>query len=121
MKHLAKKQSGIGFVGLLMIIAIIIFIAVLGMRVAPAVLEFTTIQKTVKRIANEQPAGSPAEWRAAFDRFAQIDAMSSITGKDLMVDKTTQGSVLSFAYNKKIPLFGPASLLLEFKGSSSDR
>jgi Domain of unknown function (DUF4845) len=115
------QQRGVGFVGLLIILAILIFFAVLGMRVAPAVMEFMTIQKTVKRIANEQPAATPQEWRSAFDRFAQIDSMPSVTGKDLIVEKTTQGARIAFAYDKKIPLFGPASLLLEFKGSSSDK
>jgi hypothetical protein len=120
-KSNSHQQRGIGFVGLLLLVALIIFFAVLGMRVTPAVLEFMTIQKTVKRIANEQPAASPPEWRAAFDRFAQIDSMPSISGKDLVVEKSTQGSRIVFAYDKKIPLFGPASLLLEFKGSSSDK
>ncbi len=114
-------QQGVGFVGLIIILAFLISIAVLGMRVAPVVMEYMTIQKTVKRIATEQPAATPPEWRASFDRFAQIDSMPSITGKDLIVEKTTQGSRIVFAYDKKIPLFGPASLLLEFKGTSSDK
>ncbi len=121
MKSTSYQQRGLGFIGLILVLALVVSAVVLGMRVVPAFMEFKAIEKTVKRITNEQPAGTAPEWRAAFDRFSQIDAMTAVSGKDLVVEKTSQGSRIVFAYDKKIPLVGPASLLLEFKGQSSDK
>jgi Domain of unknown function (DUF4845) len=113
-----KYQGGVGFVGFILIMALLIGIAVLGMRLFPAVTEFMTVEKTVKRIVNEAPNATPQEWRSSFDKFAQIDNITSLGGKDLQIDKTQAGASVAFSYDKKISLFGPASLLLEFRGGT---
>ncbi len=75
-----------------------------------------SITKTEKGYLMKIPAGDSSAYR-----FAQIDDISSITGKDLIMDKKDQGAAISFSYDKKIPLAGPASILLEFRGSSSGK
>jgi hypothetical protein len=59
-----------------------------------------------------------AEVRSSFDKAAQIDDITSITGKDLDVTKQGDKIVVSFAYNKEIPIGGPAYLLLKYAGRS---
>jgi hypothetical protein len=114
-------QAGVGFVGFILIMAMVIGLAVVGMKVVPAYTEFMTIERTVKKVSREMPAGAPLDVKSAFDRYAQIDSISSISGKDLLVEKGPNGQMISFAYNKKIPLVGPASILLEFKGNSEGK
>ena len=48
-----RRQRGITLLGLLFWAIIIGFVALLGMRVIPTVIEYTTIQKAVTRIASE--------------------------------------------------------------------
>ncbi len=57
--------------------------------------------------------------RASFDRTASVDYITSITGKDLDVTKVNDKVVVRFAYDKEIPLFGPAYLLIKYRGSSA--
>ena len=59
------------------------------------------------------------EVRAIFDRAQAIDDFQSVAGKDLVVQKVGDKVVVSFAYDREIHLFGPAYLLLKYKGQSS--
>jgi hypothetical protein len=112
-----SHQRGFSLLGMLFVGGTIVLIALLGMQLAPSVMEFFTIQKTIRKIA--QSGGSTVqEIRTSFDRFAQVDAISSITAHDLEVTKVGEQVVISFAYNKEIHLAGPAYLLMKYKGSS---
>jgi hypothetical protein len=63
---------------------------------------------------------SVAKVREAFDRQANVDYIASIKGEDLDVSKDGASIVISFEYEKRIPLVANATLLLEFAGSSKD-
>jgi hypothetical protein len=58
------------------------------------------------------------EVRAIFDRAQAIDDFQSVSGKDLEVKKDGDKVVVSFAYDREIHLFGPAYLLLKYRGQS---
>lgn len=111
-----KRQSGMSFISLMVLGVVAGFVIMVGLKVFPTVNEFLTVRRLVDKAA--QQGGSVTEIQSTFDRGAQIDAVSSIQGKDLIVSREGDKTVVSFAYEKKIELFGPASLLLEYKGSS---
>lgn len=111
------RQQGLTLTGLIFVLAIVAVIAVLGMKVVPATIEYSSIRKS---IVSAKDAGSTvAEIRSAFDRQANVGYINSITGKDLDIVKVDGEMVVSFAYQNKIPLFGPASLLLEYSGTTA--
>lgn len=110
------RQRGFSLFSMVFVGTLVVMVSLVGMQVAPGVMEYFTIQKTIKKVAN---AGTTVpEIKAAFDRFAQIDNISSITGQDLEITKSGEKIVVSFAYNKEIHLSGPAYLLMKYKGSS---
>lgn len=114
-----RKQSGVSLSGLLIASVILAMVALLGMKVMPEVLEYFQIVKAVKAVANDPSAqGSMAQVKDAYDRRATIDNLTSITAQDLEVSKEGGDLVISFAYEKRIHLFGIVSLLLDFEGSS---
>ena len=41
-----------------------------------------------------------------------------MSGKDLDITQVNDDIVVAFAYTKKIPLFGPVSLTIDYAGSS---
>ncbi|MBY4599255.1 DUF4845 domain-containing protein [Ottowia caeni] len=112
-----SSQRGISFLGLLFLGVVVAFLAIVGAKVVPTVTEFMTIQKAAKKAASEGDT-VPAV-RASFDRIASIDYISSISGKDLDITKDGDRVVVNFAYDKEIALFGPAYLLLKYRGSSA--
>jgi Domain of unknown function (DUF4845) len=113
----ANKQRGLSLLGLVALAAIAFFIAALGMKAFPVLLEYQAVKKAVVKVKDS--GATPSEVMGNFDKTAQIDDISSITGRDLTVVKANGGGFdVSFAYDKKIPLVGPVSLLFEFQGSS---
>jgi len=115
-----KSQRGIGFIGILSILVLVVLTAIGGMKVAPAVIEFLTIKKAVAGItqSGELRNATVADVRKAFDRRADIDDIKAITGKDLDVTKDGSDLVVSFAYERKVHVFGPVSIAFDFEGSS---
>jgi hypothetical protein len=112
----ADRQRGLSLIGLLIAGVFVAVLALLGMRIVPSVIEFMAIKKAVVRAAST--SDNPSEIRAAFERSAAIDDFQSVTGKDLKIAKAGDRTLVSFDYEKRIPLFGPASLVIEYTGAS---
>lgn len=121
MTHLTRSsrasQQGISFLGLLFLGVVLALLAIVGARVVPTATEYMAIQKAVKKAAADGDTVQAV--RASFDRTAAVDYISSITGQDLEISKQGDQVVVDFAYDKEIPLFGPAYLLLKYRGSSA--
>lgn len=110
------KQAGVSLTGLIFILAIIGVIAVIGMKVFPTVTEYMAIKKAI--VAAKSAGATPAEVRSSFDKQAEVGYIDSISGKDLEIVPQNGAMEVSFAYEKKIPLVGPASLLIDYQGST---
>ena len=109
------SQRGISFVGLLFIAIVIACVGVVAAQVVPTLIEFQAIDKA----ANKAKEGTTVpEVRAIFDRAQAIDDFKSVSGKDLDVQKVGDKVVVSYAYDREIHLFGPAWLVLKYKGQS---
>ena len=115
-----KRQRGMGFAGVLIILVGIIFVAIVGMKMVPAYLEFFAIKKAVAAITQggQLRNATVADVRKAFELRQAIDDFTSVGPKDLEITKDGSEVVVSFAYEKRIPLFYNISLLIDFAGSS---
>jgi len=113
-----RRQQGLTLIGLLLSGIIIAMVALVAMRVVPTVIEYFNIKKAVVRATSASPTGLASEIRTAFGRSQANDDFSAIAAKDLVISKVNDRTVVSFAYEKRVPLFGPASLMIEYKGDS---
>ncbi|HCY61706.1 MAG TPA: DUF4845 domain-containing protein [Oxalobacteraceae bacterium] len=111
-----RKQQGISLVGLIFVLAILAGLAVIVMKVVPTVMEYMAVNKAIVRAKTE--GTTPVEIRNSFDKQAGVAYITSITSQDLEVYNGGNGLEVSFAYDKKIPLVGPASLLIEYAGTT---
>mgnify|MGYP001580827217 CR=1 FL=1 len=113
------KQRGVSMFGILVICIVLILVAVGGLKVTPAYIEYMSVKKAVSGIVQSGEArGTVADIRKAFDKRAQIDDVSVISGADLEITKEGNDVVVAFAYPKKVPLFGNVSLYFDFAGTS---
>ena len=115
------KQRGMTFIGLVFVIAAIVFVAVIGMKLVPAYLEFMSVKKAIAKIANEPNFSEMKKNDIVdeFDRSATIDDIKVIKGSDLTVGKGDSGKpVVSADYQQVVPLVGNVSALLDFKTST---
>jgi len=111
-----SHQRGISLIGLIVVVAILGALGVVMLKVVPTIAEYQAIKKAI--VSARSAGTTPLEIQAAFDKQANVSYIESITGKDLVIVRDGTTFEISFAYSKKIPLVGPASLLLEYEGTT---
>ena len=114
----ARRQRGLSLVGLIFVGMIVVALLALGFRIVPAVIEYIAIERAVQKIKNESTV---RDIQAAFERHRTIDDITSITSKDLDITKEGDRVVISYAYQKKIPILDNVSLVIDFAGTTRDR
>jgi hypothetical protein len=117
MMRTTVKQQGVSLVGLIFILAILGVVGVIALKVVPTVTEYMAVKKAIS-IAKTNGNSAP-EIRASFDKQADVAYVSSVQGKDLDIEKTADGFEVGVAYEKKIPLVGPANLEIDYEFSTS--
>ena len=116
-----NKQLGVSMFALLAVAAVLIAVAVIGMKLAPSYIEFFAVKKAVNALASESRGGaSVAEIRRGFDQRASVDPIESVKGADLEITKDSNGVVVSATYRKEIPLVANVGIYIEFKASSKE-
>jgi hypothetical protein len=111
-------QQGITMVGLLFWSVLIVFAAVLLIKTVPAYFEFESVKTLVNQTAAKGGSTVP-EIKANFERMrSNQGTIDSMNAGNLDITKDDDRLVINFAYDKEIPLFGPVSLLLKFRGRS---
>jgi hypothetical protein len=112
---LRSRQVGISFIGLLFVVGVLACVGIIAAEAFPTVVEYQAALKAAQKASS---GSTVAEVRQIFDKAADIDNISSISGKDLDISKDGDKVVVKFAYNREIHMFGPAYLLLKYVGQS---
>ena len=102
-------QYGISLTGLLLGAFVLVVLALFGMKLVPALLEYQTAKKVINSIATE---GNPsvADVRKSFYNRSVIDDITVIRAEDLDITKEGGELVISFAYRKEVPLVSNVGL-----------
>ena len=116
-----KNQLGVGMGGLLVGAAILIALAMFGMKLIPSYLEFMAVKKAVNAIALEKRGGGTvADIRKSFDARASIDDITTVKGADLEVTKEGNELVITAAYRKEVPMAGNMGVYIDFRANSKE-
>jgi hypothetical protein len=110
-----KQQSGMTFLGLLVVGILLALGGVVFAQVVPTYIEYLAVQKAVDKASTGETV---AEVRSIFDKAATIDNITTISGKNLEVGKEGNKVVVSYAYERDIHLTGPAYLVMRYTGRS---
>ena len=115
-----QKQKGISLSGLLVWAVILILVAISGLKIAPAYIEFASIQKNLSAIVKDINSQSADlnQVRILFSKRAQIDNIKSINAQDIKINKESGRIVLSASYTVRIPLVSNLSLTIDFDAAS---
>ena len=120
-KAINSKQAGMTFIGLVLVIAAVIFLAIIGMKVVPAYIEFSSVKNAIKHVANETGFASMSkkEIMSAFDKSASTGYITVLKGSDLIIEKDATGNVVTAEYQVTLPIVANASILLDFHATSA--
>ncbi len=116
-----NRQRGFTFISLVLMVAGIVFVAVIAMKLTPAYTEYFAIKKAIaslKHQINDAESMSKQDIISAFDKQRSIDGFTSVVGKDLVIEQSPSGTVVSVEYSVVTPLVGNVSALLDFKLST---
>lgn len=115
-----RNQRGATLFGMLVAGIVIVFLVVGGLKIAPAYIEYFTVKKAIVAIAQSNSRATVGEVRYAFQLRSAIDNIDVIGAKDLDITKEGNEVVISFAYPKRIPLFGNVNVVIDFAASSNN-
>lgn len=112
-----RYESGVTFLGWLLILIPMALVLYAGIRLAPAYLEYMKIARTLEQVATEfqgdQP--SPGQIRVAIERRFDIEDVRVINKDAIKVQKEGSGYTVEAAYKDAVPYISNVSLQVEFK------
>jgi type II secretory pathway pseudopilin PulG len=117
-----KKQQGFSLTGMIVTAILVALLAALAVKVVPSVLEYQAVAKVVGLTAQEANAEHITDVtriRNIFGRKIQVESVYGINENLLTIQRAGSGVSIRLEYEKRIPLFLNASLLLEFKTEST--
>lgn len=113
-----QSQRGLSLIGFIFLAAVAGFLFFAAAKAVPAHHEYFAIRRVLQDVAREVgPNGAKPQYAQAFDRRADIDGITSVTGADIRVSKAAGGTELTIEYEKRQRLFGYVSLVFDFSAS----
>lgn len=111
-----NAERGVSLSGLIVVLVVLGALAIVLIRVVPAYIEYRAIKGAI--VKAKATGGTVRDMRETFDKNADINNVSAISGRDLVISQDGGDTEISFDYEKRIPLAGNASLLLDFSGTT---
>lgn len=119
MNHRARQQ-GLTLIGFVFVAAVIAFFVVVGARIAPAYIEWYSVQKSLeKTLRDAKDPTAATDVRRSFERYLATDYIDSVTARDLEITKQGNEVTLSVAWTRKLHLVGNVSLFLDFEAEAT--
>lgn len=114
-----KTQDGVSLMGLVVVSALLIVVALVGMKVVPAYMEFLSVKKVLAAMKQEPlDTMSASDIKKSFDKRANIAYISVVKGSDLTIEKTSSGTAVNVEYQVIKPIAGNLSVLIDFSTTS---
>jgi hypothetical protein len=116
-QYFIGKQQGISIGGLIVGIAIGGLLFIFAAKVFPTFVEFRAAKAAI--VSAKSAGGSVREMQTSFDKSADINTITTITGKDLIFSRDGGEVDISFDYEVRIPIIANATLLLQYSGTTA--
>lgn len=114
-----KTQDGVSLMGLVVVSALLIVVALVGMKIVPAYMEFLSVKKVLTAMKQEPlDTMSASDIKKSFDKRANIAYISVVKGSDLTIEKTSSGTAVNVEYQVIKPIAGNISVLMDFSTGS---
>jgi len=117
-----SRQQGITLMGLIVGAVVLIFAAVLGMKLVPSYIEFFAVKKALAGIAVDTRGRgtSVADVRRLFENRSAVDDINSVKSSDLEISKEGNDYVVAASWRREVPLFANIGVYIDFAASSRD-
>jgi len=119
-RPLQSKQRGLSMIGFLFVAVVLIFVAMLAMKLVPAYIEFFSVKKILATMGQESELRSKSngEIRSDFAKRSNTGYVTVVKPEDITIDRSSGTPVISADYEFRTKLFGNVSLVVDFSASS---
>ncbi|HAS86382.1 MAG TPA: DUF4845 domain-containing protein [Candidatus Competibacteraceae bacterium] len=115
----ANRQRGMTVIGMLLLIIVIAFIALIGMKVVPMYIQYYSIKSTVESIRKEPQLAqmSAQDIHNGIQKRFDIGYVENIKASDLKVRNDRSGRVIDLVYQDERELFYKLFVVLKVNES----
>jgi hypothetical protein len=115
-QHFINAERGVSLSGLILVLVVLGVVIMGAMKVLPAYAENRSIQDAI--VKAKATGGSLAEMQSSFQKSAEVQGFDAVRAHDLVVTRDNGEPEISYAYEKRVPLAGNVSLLINFAGTT---
>lgn len=115
-QYFRNAERGVSLSGLVVVLVLLGVVAVVAMKTIPTYAEYRAARDAI--VKAKQTGGSVAEMQSSFDKNAGVNGIGAISGKDLVITKDGGETEISFAYEKRVPLAGNVSLVIDYAATT---
>jgi hypothetical protein len=115
------RQRGVTLTGMILVSILIIGVVLLAVKVVPVYLEYHTIQRNFRAMA-EDPAlesGRRAELLRAWSARATVDNITALQSQDITFERQGDQLFISADYSVKVPIFRNVNFCFDFRPTSA--
>ncbi len=118
--HQPDGERGITFIGLLSVLVIVAFVAIIAMKLVPVYLESFKIEKAMASVVSDPSIAEKSSHQISrmLTKRLDIDSVERITErnvKDYVTVKNQQGKVtIDTVYRAEVPLFANIGVVVDF-------
>lgn len=115
--HMRSRQRGLGWFGLLFVLGVIAFTAIVVVKCLPIYLNQMKVASSVSKVAADPENGRAElhDLRRGLQRFWDIEDIKYLEPRDIKVKRTASGRFLSYEYEARERLFYNISIVIDFK------
>ncbi|MCC6207999.1 MAG: DUF4845 domain-containing protein [Gammaproteobacteria bacterium] len=118
MKRCGKKQDGLTFLSLLVVLAVVGFFAYVGIKLVPVYMEYFSVTSSLQSLAEEESQGlAVGELRSRLLKRLQINNVSHVDEDDISIRSEAGSKTVTIQYEVQEPFYGSVSLLISFEDS----
>ncbi len=101
------RQRGMTVIGMLLLLVVIGFIALVAMKVVPMYIQYYTIKSTIESVRKEPQIAqmSQTDIQNAIQKRFDIGYVENVTARDLKIRNDRSGRVLDLVYQDERALF----------------
>jgi predicted membrane protein len=120
-KLMVKKQSGMTMLSWLIVLAIVVFFILIGIKMVPTYLENYSIKQVLKNMENDRDvrAMSAVEMKKSFLKRLKINSVYEFDRDAIKIKKEKSGTSFKVDYEIRKPVAGNVSIIMVFSESAN--
>jgi Tfp pilus assembly major pilin PilA len=117
---MVKKQRGMTMMSWLIVLAVVVFFVLIGIKMVPTYLENYSIREILKNMENDRSVRkmAPMEMKKSFLKRLKINGVYSFEQDAIKIKKEKTGTSFSVDYEVRKPVAGNVSIVMEFSESA---